>query len=469
MAVDLISLQQTVLQLRVEGKYKETLEACFQLLEQGLYANDYKSIFTALINKAAAYYSIGEIEEAFLCIDQHLEHCVEHGDEADWLNGYNILFLLHEHNKDYVKAKATLQQAIKLGLSIKKYNIVSNAYSNYSSILSREEAFEEALTHAKKGLEMAKRHEPNTQILEFRVKLNIANAFIGLGDMGQAASLVKALRKDPILDTYIREKAQVHDLYARFLIKEKQFMDAYDALTTAKELAESYQDKNLLKDILEKRCEVCEMMDDIQLGYKAQQDYIAILNDLRQQKITMTAMRLEVKHDFATMERRANRDYLTGLYNYCYMENAANEMLEKALITGDKITCIAFDLDNLKNINDTYGHMFGDYVIKQVASACQNQIRNDDLMGRFGGDEFAIILKNITIEQTRMKAEQIVSEVRKLIIEKDGLTIPVTISLGVSDNRDGKSTSFSDLFHKADMALYKAKREGKNRFQMMNL
>lgn len=466
MTEKLISLQQTVSQLRVEGKYKETIQACFQLLEQGRSANDYKSIFTALINKAASYYSIGEIEEAFLCIDKHLEYCELNGDEADWLNGYNVLFLLHEHNKDYVKAKSTLKKAIELGLSIEKYNIVSNAYSNYSSILAKEESFEDALIHAKKGLEMAKLHEPKMPILEFRVKLNIASALIGLGKMGQAASLVEDLRRDPILDTFIREKTQVHDLYARFLIKVKRFMEAYIALTTAKELAESYEDKNLLKGILEKRCEVCEMMNDIKLGFKAQQDYIAILNDLRQQKITMTAMRLEVKHDLVAMERRASRDYLTDLYNHYYMENATNEILHKASITGDKISCIALDLDNLKNINDTYGHMFGDHVIKVVASACQSQIQNDDLMGRFGGDEFAIILNNITIEQTKMKAEQIISEVRKLKIEKDGLVIPVTISLGVADNRDGEITSFAELFHEADIALYKAKRKGKNRLQM---
>ena len=234
MAIDLITLQKKVLQLRIDGQYKKTIEACSELLERGRKEKDDKSIFTALINKAAAYYNIGEIEESFLCIDQHLEYCVDHGDEADWLNGYNILFLLHEHNKDYVKAKETLHQAIRLGLSLHKFNIVSNAYSNFSSILASEESFKEALKYAEKGLEMAKRHEPNTPILEFRVKLNIANALIGLNLMEEASSLVEALRMDTLLTTHIREKTQVHDLYSRFLIKEKRFTEAYDALTTTK-------------------------------------------------------------------------------------------------------------------------------------------------------------------------------------------------------------------------------------------
>lgn len=465
---NLIELQQKVSRLRIEGKYKETIEACFILQEKGYAANDYKSILTALINKAAAYYNIGEIEEAFHCMDKHLEYCVDHGDAADRLNGYNILFLLHEHNKDYGKAKSTLQKAMKLGLSLKKYNIVSNAYSNYSSVLATEELFEEALLHAKKGLEMAKKQEPRTPILEFRVKLNIANAYIGLNDMEKASSLVEALRLDPILDSFIREKAQVSDLYGRYLIKEQRFMEAYDALTNAKELAESYEDKNLLKGILEKRCSVCELMDDVHLGFKAQKDYIAILDDLRQQEITLTAMRLELKHDLAEMERRANRDYLTGLYSRSYIETSANEMLEKAYITGEKISCIALDLDNLKVLNDTYGHMFGDEVIKEVAHACQKHIRSGDLMGRFGGDEFAIILNNITMEQARRKAEQLMEAVSELTIIKNGNLIPVTVSLGVADNHDGQVTSFTALFHEADIALYQAKRDGKNRIHMIS-
>ena len=100
-----------------------------------------------------------------------------------------MLFLLHEYNKDYEKAKETLERAIELGGKLEHYNIVSNAYSNYSIILAVEEDFEGALKMAQKGLEMAKLHEPRTPILEFRVKLNIANAMIGLDDLQRPSRL----------------------------------------------------------------------------------------------------------------------------------------------------------------------------------------------------------------------------------------------------------------------------------------
>ena len=464
----LVSLQKNVLKLRVEGKYEETIEACFKLLEAGLAADDSKSILTAHINNAASFYCIGAIEEAFHSIDAYLDYCADYGDEADRLNGCNVLFLLYEYNKDYVKAKETLERAIELGEKLKHYNIVSNAYSNYSMILAVEEDFEGALKMAQKGLEMAKLHEPRTPILEFRVKLNIANAMIGLDDLTTAEPLVNEMVNDPLLDSFIREKTQVHDLYGRLLMKKKMFAAALQAYDTAKELAESYNDKNLLKGILEKRCKLCDLLEDVQRGYKAQQAYIDLLSDLRQHEIAMAAVKISVKHKIASIERRANTDFLTGLYNRSYMETTTDKWLAEAAHTGESIACIALDLDNLKSLNDTYGHIFGDSVIKTIGQACIGQIRSGDLMGRFGGDEFAIILRNLSIEEARQKAENLLEAVRSLKIEKDGIYISLTASVGIADNVNGTIHTFTDLFHQADLALYQAKQDGKNRICIMS-
>ncbi|MFC5604250.1 diguanylate cyclase [Sporosarcina koreensis] len=465
---DLVSLQRNVLKLRVEGKYEETIEACFQLLEAGLAANDPKSILTAHINNAASFYCIGAIEEAFHSIDAYIEYCADHGDEADRLDGYNVLFLLHEFNKDYEKAKETLERAIELGEKLKHYNIVSNAYSNYSMILAIESDFENALMMAEKGLAMAKLHEPRTPILEFRVTLNIANALIGMEQLETAEQLVKKMVNDPLLDSFIREKTQVHDLYGRYLMKKKMYPEALQAYDTAKELAESYKDKNLLKGILEKRCTLCELMGDVQRGYKAQQAYINLLSDLRQHEVTMAAVKLGVKHRISTIERRANTDFLTGLYNRSYMEMTTDKWLAEAALTGESIVCIAFDLDNLKSLNDAYGHIFGDKVIKKIGQECARLIRSGDLMGRFGGDEFAIILRNLSLEEARHKAENLLEAIRSIKIEKDGIYISLTASVGAADNANGTIQTFSGLFHQADVALYQAKEAGKNRICIMN-
>src|SRR5690606_160655 len=104
--------------------------------------------------------------------------------------------------------------------------------------------------------------------------------------------LVNEMVNDPILESFIREKTQVHDLYGRFFMQKKMYPEALQAYDKAKELAESYNDRNLLKGILEKRCKLCDLMGDMQRGYKAQQAYIDLLSDLRQHEITMAAVKL---------------------------------------------------------------------------------------------------------------------------------------------------------------------------------
>ena len=459
---DLILLQKKVSLLRSEGKYKETIEACYQLLADGTELNDYKSMMTAHINKAASYYSIGAMEQAFASIESHQELCATFGDDNDKLNSYNILFLLHECNKNYPMAKATLENSIALGEKLKHYNIVSNGYSNFSHVCNVEGNHKEALEMAQIGLEMAKLHEPRNPILEFRVKLNIANAYIGLDDMLSSKSMIDELINDPILDSFIREKTQCYDLQGRWYTKQKLYREAFDSLTLAKDLAESYNDVNLLKGIQEHRCTLCELMNDVQLGYQVQKEYIALLNEISDRDIALTALKLDIKHRITSIEKKAHTDYLTGLYNRSYLETTADKWLKQAAVTKESIVCIALDLDNLKTINDEYGHLFGDEVIKLVSEACLNNCSENALVGRFGGDEFAIILKGITLENGKKKAKQLSESVRSMEIIQDGKVIAATVSIGVADNSDCQTMTFKELFNSADMALYKAKQNGKN-------
>ena len=164
---DLNLLQQKVTMLRTEGKYKDTIEAGYELLKVGIELKDYKSILTAYINNAASFYCVGDIEEAFNCIDQYTEVCTKHGDEADWVNLYNVSFLLYETNKDYIKAKETLEKSIQLAGKLEKYNIVSNGYSNLSHVYMMEGNFEKALemVNALLNDEDVKEYSEHTRIL----------------------------------------------------------------------------------------------------------------------------------------------------------------------------------------------------------------------------------------------------------------------------------------------------------------
>lgn len=353
-------------------------------------------------------------------------------------------------------------------MKLKHYNIVSNGYSNYSHINLLENDYAKALEMAKLGLEMSKLHEPESPILKLRVKLNIASAYIGLSDFVASENLINEMIQSPILDLFSREKSQCYVLQGRWYAKQNLTVKAFESLTMAKELVESYNDVYLLKVIQEERCELCELMGDVPLGYVVQKEYITLLNEISDREIAMLAQKLEIKHSIAAIERKANTDYLTGLYNRSFIEQTTNEWLKQASLKNESIVCIVFDIDNFKSINDEYGHLFGDEVIKQVSSACSSLIRNNDLIGRFGGDEFVVILKDFSLEDGKLKAEQLLEIIRDIKLYKDGHTITVTASIGVTANTDCTIMHFNELFNFADIKLYEAKHNGKNRVCVLN-
>lgn len=161
----------------------------------------------------------------------------------------------------------------------------------------------------------------------------------------------------------------------------------------------------------------------------------------------------------------ANTDKHTGCYNKGYFNNRIALEVNKSKVTGDPLSLIIFDLDHFKKLNDNYGHDAGDYVLKEMAQVIRvGGIREQDVFARYGGEEFVILLPKTNLKQSFEIAERL----RKLIENKefiyDGKRLPVTASIGVADYRQGVNTG-TDLFKRADEAVYKAKEGGRNQVQ----
>lgn len=188
-------------------------------------------------------------------------------------------------------------------------------------------------------------------------------------------------------------------------------------------------------------------------------DYIVQLTN----QVATTINRANV---YAEILKHATLDALTGFYNKCQLSERLKQELANSERQKTPLSVIMIDIDFFKSVNDTYGHAVGDLVLKTVSDVIRLQLREYDIAGRYGGEEFTLILPNTDEKSASMVAERLRKAVEKTVIDiskinPDYKKINVTISLGVhqAKNKENAET----LIINADKALYKAKADGRNR------
>ena len=155
-------------------------------------------------------------------------------------------------------------------------------------------------------------------------------------------------------------------------------------------------------------------------------------------------------------------DGLTQIYNKRYFVETLEREIGRAQRYRRDLSLIMFDIDDFKRINDTYGHLAGDHVLKQLAAVIRGRIRREDMLSRYGGEEFAIILPEIDNHNAMQFAEKIRSLVEMAAFRFEDADIPVTISIGVASMQQDVHEP-SEFIRIADERLYAAKAAGRNR------
>lgn len=173
---------------------------------------------------------------------------------------------------------------------------------------------------------------------------------------------------------------------------------------------------------------------------------------------------LEIKKYQEKLKTMAHCDSLTNLYNRRYFYDLANPIISLSK-RNDKPICVCMiDIDNFKNINDTYGHQIGDSVIKSLANKLCDFTRESDIVARYGGEEFIVLLPNTNIHGAKSIMQKICTHIEKLEFTLNNIQIQFTISIGISEYE--KSQNIDEFIHQADNALYVAKNAGKNRVEI---
>jgi diguanylate cyclase (GGDEF)-like protein len=162
------------------------------------------------------------------------------------------------------------------------------------------------------------------------------------------------------------------------------------------------------------------------------------------------------------VQRLAITDYLTSLYNRRHFSKVGEGEVQRARRYQRSLSVIMLDIDYFKRVNDTYGHTVGDQILQGVAESCLKELRGVDVVGRYGGDEFVILLPENDLTAAAQVAERLRKSIAKRRLKTTRGSAKVTASMGVAA-MDGKSPTLETLLTRADQALYVAKQKGRNR------
>ena len=169
----------------------------------------------------------------------------------------------------------------------------------------------------------------------------------------------------------------------------------------------------------------------------------------------------EIEQLQAELREQALRDPLTGLHNRRYLSETLQREIEKSKREKKALSIIVSDIDHFKMINDVYGHQAGDKFLVEIGTLMKDNARSSDIICRYGGEEFLMVMPGTSLESAVKRAEEILHKCTNIIIAHEGQALKVAMSLGVATYPDHGQEA-EEIIFKADKALYKSKKNGRN-------
>jgi diguanylate cyclase (GGDEF)-like protein len=363
----------------------------------------------ALNNLALTYLELGNGKQALEASQESLRLAREHGIDAVALTALSTMGEVYLGIKDFTNAEVFLLQALALSRQHKAGSDEFQCQLNLGKVYQNQQNEEAALSAFKSALSLS--HESNDR----------------------------------------RGESQCHQLLSEVYEKRRDYKAALQHFRQFHALKET-----VLNEHIARRLTGLQVTHKIETAKRdAEIHYLKTIELKREIE--------ERKNAQATLEKLAAHDSLTGLLNRREFFLLGEKEVEHALQARRPLTAILFDFDHFKQINDSYGHATGDQVLIQITKAVNESLRQDEMIGRYGGDEFAILLPGSNCAQGQQIAERLRKKMASETIPTFKGNISLTVSLGIAELRETHSTNLDTLLELADQALYAAKRAGRNR------
>lgn len=220
----------------------------------------------------------------------------------------------------------------------------------------------------------------------------------------------------------------------------------------------------LRKKILKPISLINSVILDYQAGKKDIKEFESNDDEIGLMITEFFIMKKMLDNDYSQLEKLALSDSLTGILNRRAFFEVSENILKLSLRNDKKCSILLLDIDFFKKVNDVYGHLVGDDVLKYLVTNVSKEIRESDVFARFGGEEFIIMLPDTDEKGSVYLANKIRKSIEMNPYEDEKLSIPITISIGASELKDEKL--LRELIQRADVALYDAKEKGRNRVEV---
>ncbi len=361
----------------------------------------------------------------------YFKTCLEKATEDD-LTGRadannNIAYVLHMlgHDREALEYDmVALSLFNTLGTSVGKMETLHSLGAIHFALGN----FEQAMTFLQEGIELSRQN--NNQLIEISYILEISRILQIQGKLDQA---------------------------------EKEVLQALGT-------AEKINSLTNISLIHERLVEIYKEKKDYQLALEHFEAFHATYKKIFNEKSDRRIKNLEVLHQVEITRKQADlyrelaaTDFLTGLVNRRQFIEIAETAFQKMKIDKGQLAIIMLDIDHFKNVNDQHGHKVGDEVLTAVASKIKKSLRQGDVAGRYGGEEFIVLLQGTSSENCSTIAERIRQAVAQQVIQIDRSTVSVTVSLGLAWINSDRELPLEGLINCADQAMYMAKQQGRDR------
>lgn len=361
----------------------------------------------------------------------YFKACLEKAN-ADDLTGRadannNIGYVLHMLGRDreaveYAAAALTLFN--QMGAYVGKLHTLHSLGAIHFALRN----YDQAMTFLQEGLELSRKN--NSQLLEL---------------------------------TYVSEISRIHQVRGNFDESEEELLLALQIAEKINSLTNISLIHERLIEIYKRKQDYKSALDHFEAFHAA---YKKIFNDKSDRRIKNLEILNQVENARKQAElyrELAGTDSLTSLVNRRHFLEIAEVAIQHVKINKDQLAIIMLDIDHFKNVNDQYGHKAGDEVLSTVAASIKKSLRGADVAGRYGGEEFVVLVSGASADQSLKIADRIRRAVAQQAIQINHVNVPVTISLGVVSINPDRVLPVDELINCADQAMYMAKQQGRNR------